>query len=384
MSVIKALAFGLSAFASYAAFFYKLAQFRRNWRDLVYLTLVVTLALMCLTFTMGAVSASVDELFGIANLDVLVLHLASVGLCISAQILLLQWANPLELVRTRIKLWLLAGSALCGLLVILFFIGGAPYVPPEELTVGSVRAAILTYLLLFIVSQSIPCVTVFCQCIPYARATSNPWLRRGLRLLAAGAALLFGYCLTRTVNILSPLLGIQAGSWVLAASFFSAAGIVVLAIALTMPSWGAHMSKAVDWVRAYRSYRALYPLWRSLYDSTPEIALEPPSTSVSDLHYRLHRRVVEIRDGWRALRPYMDAEASDTGESACNQATVEAHKIDQALAAKQATPVSTVPPRGGGGFEDTDAKTFAAEVSWLTEVSAAFARVHAGKRTTED
>lgn len=374
MDTVKIAGFLLSATSSYIAFLYKLCQLRRGWRDLAYLTLLCTLALQCLTFTMGAVSASSTTFLGVGNLAILFMHLAAVAFCVLAEALLLQWANPLAQVRRRIRWWLLAGLGLDGLLVVLFFAGGAPVKPPAVLATGSDDPILLTYLLLFISSQAIPCVTIFRQCIPYAQEASKPWLRRGLRLLACGAAMLFLYCVTRTVNIVSPLLGLPLGKWQLLPSIFSPIGIVVLSVALTMPSWGGYITQGLEWLKNYASYRALHPLWHSLYEASPDIALEPPTSSVSDLRYKLHRRVIEIRDGWRALRPYMEPTAPATtasvGES--EQATAEAAKIKQALEAKQA---GRAPQAGTeAGFDYHDTKTFAAEVAWLKEVSVAYGR----------
>ncbi|MFI5611057.1 MAB_1171c family putative transporter [Amycolatopsis sp. NPDC051903] len=378
MNALKIVLFASSAVSSYAALLYKLSSIRRGWRDVGYLTMMATLVLQCLTFTMGAVSLSVVTFFGVRNLAILVLHLSAVAYCISAQILLLQWANPLAEVRRAIRGWLIAGVVLCVVLTVLFFIGNRPGTPASAFGTGSDNPVILTYLLLFIVSQAVPCVTIYRLCVPSARSTSKPWLRRALRLLAVGAVVLFLYCTARTVNILSPVLGFTMGPWAIVASLFSALGIVIVSLGLTMPSWGVHVSSLRTWGRNYSSYRALYPLWHSLYESSPDIALEPPTSNGaerqwSDLHYRLHRRVIEIRDGWRALRPYMDrADGSATGT---DRAVVEATKIKQALRAKDSG-VAPALSQDNGSFDDHDAKTFAAEVDWLTQVSAAYGRLN--------
>jgi hypothetical protein len=377
VNAVKTILFAASAISSYAALLYKLFSMRRSWRDPAYLVLMTTLILQCLTFTLGAVSLSVSSLFGVPNLAILLLHLCAVAYCISAQLLMMLWANPLEEIRGSIRTWLVSGGVLFAVLVVLFAIGNRAGTPAAAFQVGSDDPLILTYLLLFIVSQAVPCVTIVLQCLPNARITSRAWLRRTLRTLAVGAIVLFCYCAARAVNILSPLFGWHLGSWTIAASLFSALGIVIVSFGLTMPSWGEHVSAVAQWRRNYRSYRALYPLWHSLYESSPGIALEPPTADGqdkrwSDLHYRLHRRVIEIRDGWRALRPYMDR--GDAPGQDADQATVEASKIRQALAAKSA---GTAPgeDRDGGAFADYDAKTFSAEVAWLTQVSTAYARL---------
>ncbi|WP_409185592.1 MAB_1171c family putative transporter [Amycolatopsis sp. VS8301801F10] len=375
MNTLKIILFSLSAVSSYAALLYKLFSMRRSWRDPAYIVLMTTLILQCVTFTLGALSLSIGSLFGIPNLAILILHLAAVAYCISAQLLLMLWANPPAEIRTQIRAWIVSGAALFVVLTVLFFIGNKPGTPGTAFAVGSSDPVILTYLLLFIISQAVPCVTIYLQCRPYARSTSRVWLRRTLRTLAVGAVVLFCYCATRAVNIVSPALGWRLGPWAILPSVFSALGIVIVSFGLTMPSWGEHVSALARWQRNYRSYRALYPLWHSLYESSPGIALEPPTEGDpdrhwSDLHYRLHRRVIEIRDGWRALRPYMDRADTPDGD----QAMAEARKIRQALEAKTSG-VAPSENHDNGAFDDHDAKTFAAEVAWLTQVSEAYAKL---------
>jgi len=377
LDALRTTLFALSAVSSYAALLYKLFSMRRSWRDPAYIALMTTLILQCVTFTFGALSPNLGTLFGVPNLAILLLHLAAVAYCISAQLLLMLWANPLAEIRARVRGWILSGAALFVVLTVLFFVSNRPGTPGSAYAFGSTDPLILGYLLLFIVSQAVPCVTIYRQCLPYARSTSRVWLRRTLRTLAVGAVVLFLYCATRTVNILSPVFGWHLGAWAILPSVFSAVGIVMVSFGLTMPSWGEHVSAVARWRRNYSSYRALYPLWHSLYESSPGIALEPPSENEpdrhwSDLHYRLHRRVIEIRDGWRALRPYMDR-SDGTGPDG-DQAVAEARQIRQALAAKTSG-VAPAESRDNGAFDDHDAKTFAAEVAWLTQVSEAYGRL---------
>lgn len=383
MDTIKVVGFALSAAASYLSLIYKLCQVRRNWRDLVYLTVLSTLVLQSLTFTMGAIALSSPTFLGVPNLAILLMHLAAVAYCVSAQILMMQWANPLSEIRGRIRGWLGYGGGLIVVLVALFVISDSAGKNRNALATGSPEPLILTYLLLFIVSQAIPCVTIYRQCVPYARRTTKPWLRRALRMIAASAVVLFLYCVARLVNILTAALGISIGPWTIAASVLSAAGIVISSIGLTMPSWGPQLSGLGAWGRNYSAYRALYPLWHSLYQSSPGIALEPPSSSVTDLNYRLHRRVIEIRDGWRALRPYMDGAGAATPPIPENgqltdeerQAFVEAAKIKRALEAKSSGVTPEHSQDGNAAFDSRDAKNLAAEVDWLKQVSLAYGRL---------
>ncbi|MEV0413506.1 MAB_1171c family putative transporter [Streptomyces sp. NPDC050448] len=383
MNTTRTLCFVIAALSSYAALVYRLCQVGRSWRDNAYRALVITLLLQCLTFTMGAVAMGGKSFLGVGNLAILVMHVSAVAFCVSAQIILLRWATASEEAARKARYWLITGIALSALLTALFFIADGPGRPASDFNTGSGQPLVLTYLLVFIVSQAVPCVTIFRQCGPYARMTGKASLRQALRLLSVAAVVLFLYCACRTVNILTAAWGIDIGVWQVAASVFSAAGIVMISLSLTISSWEASAAKLLEWVRSYRSYRALYPLWRDLYESSPDIVLEPPgSASVSDLNYRLHRRVIEIRDGWRDLRPYIDRSAPGAGIGGSEagagkesrQAFAEAAQIRQALHAKRA---GTIPAdsKDAGDFEDRDTDNFTAEVAWLTQVASVYRKI---------
>ncbi|GGL79699.1 hypothetical protein GCM10010129_24200 [Streptomyces fumigatiscleroticus] len=380
MNTIKTLCFVIAALSSYAALVYRLCQIRRSWRDNAYRALVVTLLLQCLTFTMGAVAMGSESFLGVGNLAILVMHVSAVAFCVSAQIILLRWAATGEEAVWRTRSWLITGVALNALLIALFFVADGPGRPASDFNTGSGQPLVLTYLLVFIASQAVPCVTIFRQCGPYARMAGQTSLGQALRLLSVTAVILFLYCLARTVNILTAASGLDIGAWQLAASVFSAAGIVTLSLSLTISSWGPSAGRLLEWWRNYRSYRVLYPLWRDLYESSPDIVLEPPGASVSDLDYRLHRRVIEIRDGWRDLRPYIDRAPNGAGPAhpeaseESRQAYAEAAQIRRALDAKR-TGTVPVDNKDAGDFEERDTDNFTAEVTWLTKVASAYRKL---------
>ncbi|MET9608463.1 MAB_1171c family putative transporter [Streptomyces sp. NPDC006512] len=384
MNTIRTVCFVIAALSSYAALVYRLCQGRRSRRDGEYRTLIATLVFQCLTFTMGAVAMRSESLLGVHNLAILLMHLSGVALCVSAQVIFLRWAAVGAEAARKTRFWVLTGFGLDALLTALFFLADGPRRCATEFD-GSGDPLLLVYLLAFIASQAVPCVTMVRQFGPYARMTDNASLRHGLRTLSVAAVILLVYGAVRTVNVLTLAAGADTGAWREAvASVINTLGIVALSLSLTMSCWSPWTTRCVEWTRSYRSYRALYPLWRDLYESSPDIALEPPGTSVRDLDYRLHRRVVEIRDGWRDLRPYIErgtggapAVAGDGGGPAgeeFRQAFTEAAQIRQALRAKRA---GTIPRdnKDAGDFDDRDTNNFSAEVAWLTQVAAAYSKL---------
>ncbi|MFB8071186.1 MAB_1171c family putative transporter [Streptomyces californicus] len=376
MNTVKTLCFVVAALFSYAALAYRSLQLRRGRHDGSRRVLVVTLVLQCLTFSMGIVATVSDSFLGVPNLAVLVMHVSAVAFCVGAQIILLRWATEEREARRGARRWMATGLALCTLLTGLFLLADGPDRPASDFNTGSGHPSVLVYLLVFIASQTVPCVTILRQFRIYARSTPRAQVRQALRLLSAAAAILFLYCAARAVNVLTSACGIDIGAWQGAASVLSAAGIVVLSLGLTTPAWEGAAAGAVQWRSRYRAHRTLYPLWRDLYESFPGIALEPPrSASVLHLRYRLHRRTVEIRDGRRALRPYTgpageDAAGAEAGDEE-RQALAEATRIRRALHARRAG-ARPHDSRDAGDFGHPDTVSFAAEVAWLTKVASAY------------
>ncbi|GAB1693721.1 MAB_1171c family putative transporter [Krasilnikovia sp. M28-CT-15] len=385
MNLIRTLGFAISALSSYVAFGFKIGQFRRSRADLAYRSLILVLALQCLTFTMGVVALSTDRLFGVGNLAILLMHLFAVAYCVSAEVLMLLWTSSLADARRRVARWAAYGVAVEVILVALFVVARIDQAAATELNTGSGRPLIVAYLLTFMLSQALPCFTIVRQCVPFSRLAEAGWLRRALRVLAAAALLLLGYCLARVANILLSTGGVDVGAWAVAPAVLSAFGIVTLNVGLTMQSWGPRIDDLRRWLRDYAAYRALYPLWHALYLASPGISLEPPGRSLSDLPYRLHRRVIEIRDGWRALRPYMDEPDGLSGPRSPEADAldgrlpdIEAARLRRALLAKQSgrAPELEVVAAGPPGQQ---AGTLDAEVRWLRQVSRTFVRLGAGR-----
>jgi hypothetical protein len=120
--------------------------------------------------------------------------------------------------------------------------------------------------------------------------------------------------------------------------------------------------------------------------AAPEIALAPPSSAfadaltVRDLGFRLYRRVIEIRDGGLALRPYLDPGLADRVRATCRaaglpeqdaRAVVEAACLAAALDARGRGEVvrSTQPIPGTEGGADV-----ASEVALLERVAICYRR----------
>ncbi|MEW2572383.1 MAB_1171c family putative transporter [Streptomyces sp. NPDC047070] len=227
-------------------------------------------------------------------------------------------------------------------------------------------------------------------------------MRTGLRLMTFAA--LLGIVWTLWVLTYVPMNLTQGLHTASEDAVCSVLGAVTAALATggaTATWWasasGGPLAAPGRWLSAYRRHRALEPLWSALRTELPQIALDPAAPRRPVLwraEFDLYRRVIEIRDGHLALRPYFPADATGRAapdgtdgtvvgpagpvgpvgpgdRSAEVRAVVEAATIAAALEGKRAG-------RAPAGVHSSSpvsqqiAGTVAAEVAWLLLVTAAF------------
>lgn len=243
------------------------------------------------------------------------------------------------------------------------------------------------YWLLFLLNLCGTLLAMARQCWQLAQLSERVPLRRGLQLISAGGVLgaayflhWGGYLLIRRRGGELPLPArVAARTTAIAAVSSVVAGSVLPAISPALTE-----GRFLTALRRYTALRRLFPLWQSVCSAVPEIALDAPTDAwsdardVHDLEHRHYRRVIEIRDGWLALRPFMSADSRERArESAARagivgdqlQATVEAAELAAAIQRKRAGAcaeskvASLVPP---------ESRDLAEESAWLEQVSREF------------
>ncbi|MDJ0340915.1 hypothetical protein QMK19_09215 [Streptomyces sp. H10-C2] len=149
---------------------------------------------------------------------------------------------------------------------------------------------------------------------------------------------------------------------------------------------GRALPTPAGWLRAWRGYRRIGPLWTAMHAALPEIALTGPALRLGCIpplgaQFALYRRIIEIRDGHLALRPYFHpevaawtAEAEGSGLDAGSarlapivEAATIAAALEAARSGRRSIPGSCegyVPPEVRASVE--------AETAWLMQVSDAF------------
>lgn len=370
--VNELLAYGPTVLA-WAAVAYKLPVNRRGPQHAARCAHWLTLLCIALALTvlLPPVYHELSHLGGIPNLARLLGNALMLIACWTGQAFLRHLGPSDERVRLLIRRggWTLV----CALALMTALFVRAPV---EQDAVDFTRQHgstpfVLEYRLVFLVSLSLALVGILRLASRFARATDRPPLSFGLHLVAVGCIVGLAYAAHEGLRTTALRLGLGEP---LPASDLITRALVAGAVALTLagstiPTWGARagIPALYRWASRYRAYRRLYPLWRTLYEANPEIALLPaPSAladtvTVRDLGFRLYRRIVEIRDGRLALRPYLDPAVAASAQRLCQDAglsgveahtTIEAASLAAALRARAerrpplAKPVAPAPIGG--------------------------------------
>jgi hypothetical protein len=345
-----------------------------------------------ITVAIPPVAAAIDGVSGLPNLAKVMSHAGALTISANAEIMLLHFALPPATAAVRSRRWVWVTA--CAFVVMLgLFAHTLTYDEPVLLTVEYATDPVVTaYLLIFLLLGFFAyCFDITRLCWGFAKICGRPWLRRGLRITAVGAAFALLYSTNKIVYLVAYWAGYRPTGERQIAAVLVTIGALLITIGLTMPAWGPTLKIGQRW-EDFHSYRRLEPLWRDLVAALPALELDPTLrrrfAALRDTDYALTRRVAEIRDGRLALRPYSDmgvtalAErfAEGTGLSAAERrAAVEAAHLACALRRHHAGLVAAAPQpadelhRPDGGY--------AGEVAWLTLVTDAYARSPVVART---
>jgi hypothetical protein len=187
-----------------------------------------------------------------------------------------------------------------------------------------------------------------------ARRIPVRYIDVGMRAVAVAAIAELALIVARAAEIIADLSGTPAPGWEIA-GVGAAQGIAIIAIiaGVTVTAWFPAVAFGMLQWRMWSAWWRLRPLWAALVRAVPDVRLPPQPGTRFNARYRLHRRVIEIRDGELALRPHLDGQvAGETADAARSaglpadrrDATVEAAVIVAALAARQ----DGVPAHPGG------------------------------------
>jgi len=381
------------AVLAWTALAYKLPAFRRNRQDPSVRAFALSLFFLALALTvlLPPVALWIDRVAGLANLS---------RLLGNSVVLIAAWAVQLFVFRTldyrgdgarsRIQL---ASWALVAVLIAmsaLFALAPVHREAAEFWQRYSTAPLMLEYRLVYLAYMGLAVINIVRHSWRYAGMTDQPSLSLGLRVLALGGLLGGGYVAHEGLRSVAVAFGTDN-------AFLDSdtvtrvliAGSVALMVAgVTMPAWGPRvgMPAVYHGLGRYQTYRQLYPLWHALYRANPEIGLLPvrsalaDALTIRDLDFRLYRRIVEIRDGSLALRPYLEPwvvrRASELSRfagvpDAESRAVIEAASLATALYARK---LGRPPHSAVSRFELSGGGDVSSEAAVLVRVARCFRR----------
>ncbi|WP_016701183.1 MAB_1171c family putative transporter [Actinoalloteichus spitiensis] len=352
------------------------------------------------------------------NIGRLLSNLGTLAAAFSAVMLLLYLAHPPEEARRRAPRRFLVFVVAELALIVLFFSAGIPESRGLFGEYYSTHPTLAGYVLVYSAYLGAVLVDLAWLGLRYSNATSGS-LRIGLRVLAVGCVLGLSYVAEKLYSTTrAAVVGPDAGAESYCVTPFDnfgcamsvgmpAVSVLVMTVGLLLPAVTPFVARLVRAPGEWRAYRELRPLWAALYEVVPEIALTSPDAvegdyGRGDVSMRLYRRVIEIRDGVLALRPYRDPSVADqvsgagraaglTGEDLA--ATVEAAVIRAAVtSARSGRPVdvpSGETPLAAPGPEAALPPDLASETAFLRRVAVAFVssalvRPYGGERAAAD
>ncbi|HEY0697078.1 MAG TPA: MAB_1171c family putative transporter, partial [Micromonospora sp.] len=326
----RTLAFSACAAVAWIAVAGKVAALRRDPGDPARWALTVAIALPAAGFSMAVPAGyrAVSDFFGVPNLATLLIYACIVGYSVTALVMLMFWHLPPAEARRRARRLAVGYAVVLVVLVVLFQHIDAPVnrsVDFDE-THGAQPAG-GAFLLVYVGAFAVGLATAARRGLQFADraarvAPDRPWLRRGLRLVAVGSLVALGYCLGKAAFVFGSWAGLHLAVFNTVATVCACLGALVITTGFTIPSWGPRFSAARHRLTSARAYLDLYPLWHTLYQAFPAVALDPPPSRradlllLRDLDYRLYRRLIEIHDARLALAPYLAPVGADADTTA--------------------------------------------------------------------
>jgi hypothetical protein len=202
---------------------------------------------------------------------------------------------------------------------ILFFAELQPYETPVIFADPVASYAFVVYTLLFLGYLTASLLEGMRVCWRWGDNSSGRSLGRGLRIVGVGLAAGVLYAIMRAATVTTRVHGngVFPGDIddYLCTAFLLAA-LVLIVVGTSLP--------ALDALRGWRKKRAallqLRPLWLDLTEAIPSVRLQAPRSAVAerldprDVHHRLYRRGIEIRDAALTLSGYATLDILDAAE----------------------------------------------------------------------
>lgn len=327
------------------------------------------------TLDLPAVAPWLDRLTGAGpNLVHLVKHSAALVGAAAAREVVRGFAMPPERAahHGRRRMAVLAGAvaALCALFALAPINGTAQ---PGLTARYATEPLMLAYWAVFLTFLAAALLSIGRLTRWYLLHAPPSALRTGLLAIGAGAGAGLLYVAHKVLYLVARLGGVTTGPVVetmeTVSSVLLGLSIVLLVAGVSWPALAQH--PLLRRAAAYRAYRVLQPLWSDLTEAMPAVALAPPGR---DIESSLYNRIVEIRDGELALRPYAPPQLASRIREVARDLHVPSRHLEAAteaawLEVTRRSKTRGIPPIGDNVLEPRGGADFDDEVRALIDVA---------------
>ncbi|MFJ5740058.1 MAB_1171c family putative transporter [Streptomyces microflavus] len=209
-----------------------------------------------------------------------------------------------RLLRRTVRQWILGYIGAATLMIIFFLLADldGPADPLRFNTAFADDPMVLLFLVVFLTTLSSGTLNTWWQCRNVK--LSDPQLQHSLQAFGVAMLGVFGYVVCGAPAIVAAALGYHGLDTV--GVFGSTCGV----IGTIVMCYGLSGSAVVVWLRQRQDFRRLQPLWELVVARVDEdLAYSSDSSRrrrpAANVGFNLHRRVIEILDGTRALRPWV-------------------------------------------------------------------------------
>jgi len=288
---------------------------RQRWTP-TRVALLAAFGFLAATMTLWAVSLIVDinTALGLNEVARLGAHLCVMGIVATASYGLHHLAYSPEVARIRSRRRIVGASAGALLLIAIYTLTLRLH-PPVQLNVESARHLEVTgYLTVFLTACAWCAVDVTRLLWRLADVTRHPWMLRGLHTAAVGTGCGVVYVISKVGYVVGYWLRLDPHGEHQSTAILLTLGSVLFAVGMTMPKWGPGIDATRRWGVRLRYYQQLWPLWRDLTATMPNLVLaggrQHRRWLTRGLGFALQRRMAEIADGRRALRTHVDPQVT--------------------------------------------------------------------------